>query len=948
MWSPWQRQQEALRAQLATLETQKQQKQTHAATLLAYGQRQVELSHKHYQGLFNASDSAAARLAQVPYLTLGAGWQGGAWDAWQPETATLESRLRIGALQDARAPQGPFSVPLLVPFIGENQTIVLRTRGEEGRVQGLELLQSLALRTALLLPHQASYVLLDPAGNGVAFLVRKALPRVVESQGDVRRDLDLVERNIQRVIETYLDAEVRSFEQVPESTRVNERFEFVLAADFPNQYDRRAVEGLIKVGNTGPRAGRYAIIHHNADVELPRDLSLEQLENAFVIDLGSSPRQGFPLAVDCTPPAALQQTLKKRLDEAKAPERDLSFTTKVGLPEQAWWNGSSERLIETPIGGYGTDGSLEAWFGVNRDGRPCAHGMLGAMTGAGKSNLYHVLICGLAQRYSPDELRLYLIDGKDGVEFQPYQALPHAAVVSLRSSPELSRSVLKDLLNEKERRNRLFKARGVQDFSAYRALGEALPRLLLLVDEYQELFEGDAEGEASAHLLQLAQQGRSVGIHMLIASQRYGATGMLHQSAVFGNVHLRMAMQMSRADVDALTEFGRRGKLLIQTCDMPGKIVLNDRSGDDGDGASRAGKVSRLQAAERDDMIRRLSARAQQRGLTAPRAVVFDGQAQPNLTDNPQLRSLLASVQTMTSEGLEALARRAEVEGGLGLESWFAAEQPLVTWLGQEFNVRGHARLVLRRRPHEHAMLLGRNNPARSGMLAALLAGLTVNPAAQNATVLLADLSLPGTQWSGALGGVVSTVLRPAGLQVTLTREAEDVPRLVQCALAVLEERRALPKEARGAQEPMFLVLNEPHEVEELRRVQDLYGANDSETGTMLRRLLAEGAQLGIHVVLSVPGVAQLRAVLDERQGLPLIKHRICLQVSEDDSYALTRTRRAARLQLHGDTPVAALYHDPEADAFTRFKPYSTDSATSLDQQFLEVNHLRGAQAVGA
>ncbi len=74
--------------------------------------------------------------------------------------------------------------------------------------------------------------------------------------------------------------------------------------------------------------------------------------------------------------------------------------------------------------------------------------------------------------------------------------------------------------------------------------------------------------------------------------------------------------------------------------------------------------------------------------------------------------------------------------------------------------------------------MLGRNTPGRYGMLAAP-GGLTVNPGARDATVLLADLGMPGTPWSAALSSVVSTVLRVAGFTVTYTRDSDAVPPLV-------------------------------------------------------------------------------------------------------------------------------------------------------------------------
>jgi S-DNA-T family DNA segregation ATPase FtsK/SpoIIIE len=414
------------------------------------------------------------------------------------------------------------------------------------------------------------------------------------------------------VIHTYLDETTTSFENIPAQIRVNERFQFVFAADFPNQYDRRAIEILQSIGNTGMPAGVYLFIHLNADCELPRDLSMSNFRNAYFLDLTKSliSPQGLSLQPDGAPAPDLQGPLFKKLSNSKPPERALDWGSVVGLPEAEWWKDTTTQKVLTPVGLRGGGENLNIWFGV-QNGRPCAHGMLGAMTGSGKSNLYHVLITGLAVRYSPAELRLYLIDGKDGVEFQPYRDLPHAGVVSLRSSPELSRSVLAELIAEKERRNGIFRSCCVSDFAAYRREGQPqgnIPRIVLLVDEYQELFEGDRDGIASTHLLQLAQQGRSAGIHVLLSSQRFGATGMLHQEAIFGNIHLRMAMKMTDADVQALTEFDRKGKALIASCDLPGKIVIHDGSGDDS--ANKVGKVAYLPKERRDQLLQALTEKA--------------------------------------------------------------------------------------------------------------------------------------------------------------------------------------------------------------------------------------------------------------------------------------------------------------------------------------------------
>jgi S-DNA-T family DNA segregation ATPase FtsK/SpoIIIE len=80
--------------------------------------------------------------------------------------------------------------------------------------------------------------------------------------------------------------------------------------------------------------------------------------------------------------------------------------------------------------------------------------------------------------------------------------------------------------------------------------------------------------------------------------------------------------------------------------------------------------------------------------------------------------------------------------------------------------------------------------------------------------------------------------------------------------------------------------------------------------------------------------------VIDERRGLVNFRHRIALQMSEDDSHTLTRGRKASQLQLEGPTPICALYLDVENDASVRFKPYSSDPAVVAQNEEL-INQVR-------
>jgi S-DNA-T family DNA segregation ATPase FtsK/SpoIIIE len=542
-------------------------------------------------------------------------------------------------------------------------------------------------------------------------------------------------------------------------------------------------------------------------------------------------------------------------------------------------------------------------------------------------------------RYSPSELRLYLIDGKDGVEFLPYRDLPHAEVVSLRSSPQLSRSVLTELIAEKERRNAAFKNSGVTDITKYRQIGKTMPRILLLVDEYQELFDGDVDGQASSMLLQLAQQGRNAGIHMLLASQRFGAAGMLNQTAIFGNIHLRMAMQMTQSDIQALTEFGRRGKQLISNCDLPGKIVVNDRSGDDN--SNVLGKVAYLKTEERQQLIANLVQKAQREipNKDIPVTIVFDGSSQPNFVDNPYIAYLMHQPQRLSAQEFEKLARRPVHEEGLAIIDWFAAERPHVMWLGQEYNVRGQAAVVLRRRINENIIVLGGNNAVRYGMLGALLTSIVLTTSPSEVEFVIMDRSIPNTDWNKTLSQVTETVLKPNNYSISLYKESKEIDNLLTYLADIVKQRRETLSESEMLMAPAILcILTELDRIDEIRRPSDSYGMAGSPLGDKLQRLCIEGPAVGVHIILSFSGVRPMTHVIDERRTLPNFRHRIATQISEDESLTLVRSRKASQLQLDGPTPISGLYMDVENDSAVKFKPYTIEATIPFEQQLNEIS----------
>lgn len=184
----------------------------------------------------------------------------------------------------------------------------------------------------------------------------------------------------------------------------------------------------------------------------------------------------------------------------------------------AWWKGSSVDIVSAHVGIQVANQTIPMIVHIGGNAQ-CNGILIGGSSGSGKSNLLHSLILEWTIKYSPDELNLYLIDMKHGSEMARYQHLPHAKVVALESNVEYALGILEYLRNESEKRNKLFIAKGVSDYSKYRKItGEVLPRIIMVIDEFSLLFERN--DSATFGLTAIVNQMRAQGIHLVLAAQQ--------------------------------------------------------------------------------------------------------------------------------------------------------------------------------------------------------------------------------------------------------------------------------------------------------------------------------------------------------------------------------------------------------------------------------------------
>lgn len=198
------------------------------------------------------------------------------------------------------------------------------------------------------------------------------------------------------------------------------------------------------------------------------------------------------------------------------------------------------------------------------------HMLIAGFTGSGKSNFVNSIICTLITRHSPDEIRLVLVDLKDGLEFDYFEHLPHlhGTIVDKVSSLADRLEELQAIMQSRNQQMR-GKAKSLQDYNA-KYPDEAMPRIVCIIDEVASIMaQGELTKRINNSLRQLTAKGRAPGIHIILSTQRPSV------DAIDGGIKVNLAARIvgrMPSNTDSMTVLGTgEAKDLAP---VPGRMIM--------------------------------------------------------------------------------------------------------------------------------------------------------------------------------------------------------------------------------------------------------------------------------------------------------------------------------------------------------------------------------------
>lgn len=594
---------------------------------------------------------------------------------------------------------------------------------KETRQEAIEILRNLVMELLTKIPcGKARFTFVDPVDLGNTFAQFNRLGEVDERIIDTRtwsdenrieERLGLIVDHTEDIIQRCLQGRYKNIIEYNASAKKNaEPLRFLVVMDFPRHFTDKALDRLESIISKGPQNGVFTILAGDKS-ELSALEGQEALRrireqmNCIRREedhwYTSYKAQEDPVIFWPLPGPEKQQAqscidlLRKGIQDAEHVVITYDDVSDSLLQKPDYWfYFDAQNGLSVPIGLEGAGKPVELKLGgVNQGGkkRPF-HAMVAGDIGSGKSSMLHTIIMSTLLHYSPEDVKLYLLDFKRGIEFKCYAdaGLANFRTIAIDTEPEFGLAVLRDLEREEARRSACFREEGVDRIEAYREVmarrgivHHNMPRLLVVFDEYQELFH-DAEDPIVRECAQLLsrvvlQAGSAMGIHMILATQDVSNVKGL-DAALYGQFETRIALKCNEQTSRTILSSDNEAAGQLVTADA-GQAVFNDATGHKD--YNRMFRGAFLSPEERLKILKKIHDMQQD---------MLEGPVQP-----PRL--LLSSVQDDTENLLNRFVESGTIANG--------ADPSIHLYVGESLSMVNTFRPALWNRPAQNLLLAGRN-----------------------------------------------------------------------------------------------------------------------------------------------------------------------------------------------------------------------------------------------
>jgi hypothetical protein len=801
--------------------------------------------------------------------------------------------------------------PLFLRFI-EDGLLVVRSPQVDSALAS-RIVPNLMLRAwTTFPPGRFRALVIDPVGLGrdYAWLMRLAdydpslvSHRIWTQASHIHEQLQQLAYQTENIIQQSLRdryPDLRSFNR--DAGSLAEPYRLLVWAGFPAGLDESSWKSMQALLQSGPRCGIATVLLVDQSIAWPSWLSDslirergiqvqaersvdQSTELPWRFQLENTPLRGQSLNVAVPPVPSSWNGWLDRVGEAtlkgsriEVPFRELFESSH--RPQEA----SSAEGLQVAIGKSGVGRIQKLRLGVGT----AQHALVAGKTGSGKSSLLHTLITSACIDYGPDQLRLVLLDFKKGVEFQVYAEanLPHADIIAMESEREFGVSALEYLDRLMQQRGEQFRSVGCQDVAGWRKARPdiPMPRVLLVIDEFQELFvEDDKLGQtASMYLDRIVRQGRSFGIHAILASQTLGGAYTLPRTTL-AQMAVRVAMQCEGSDAMMILS---EDNLAAERLRHPGQAIYNDAGG-----RVEGNQPFQVAWINKDQQLQRLGEMPHQdRPLNAERCVVFNGH---------QPAQWSAVTTNFFADGF--------------------ANGKMELLIGESVAIEPALRLPISDSAGRNLLLVGSDDRMAGHCLSLWIASAVKSlPHASREKLQLAIFDGQTSDPEGGLGTKLAKL-------VTQTHHADS--RSAASILARLHEQlKDRISQGHSNWEPVLWCVSPLERFRDFRKSDDFsFGDSGAPApDAIFQELLREGPSVGMHAIVWAQNASSIPRWLP-RQSMQDFELRALMTMSAQDSNNLIDQPTAQKMNAN-----VMLLYDDATGRITKFRPYELGSHEPL------------------